>query len=245
MSKNAMIAVIIVIVVAVGGLIIWRAMNNTTDTTPTTNNQQTNAPAPTNDPNTTAECERNFDPSRLTDGSVDIKNKVATLAVKNFGEIKIEFYDTDAPKTVENFIRLANAGFYDCLTFHRVAQGFVIQGGDPKGDGTGGQTASGQPLVDELNPNAPSFKVGYSKGVIAMAKTAAPNSATSQFFIMLDDSDILNQVANKKYPIFGKVIAGQDVVDAIGQVPVNPQLGPTDGTPLTPVVIEKVTISNK
>ncbi|HVY67380.1 MAG TPA: peptidylprolyl isomerase, partial [Patescibacteria group bacterium] len=135
-----------------------------------------------------------------------------------------------------NFLRLADAGYYDCLTFHRVAKGFVIQGGDPNGDGTGGQSAYGQPFADELNPAAPSYQAGYAHGVLAMANSG-PDTNGSQFFIMLAD----NQLPHN-YTIFGKVTAGLDVVDKIGQVAITPQMGPDDGRPVTPVVMQSVKI---
>jgi len=133
-------------------------------------------------------------------------------------------------------LRLTDSGYYDCLTFHRVAKNFVIQGGDPNGDGTGGQSAFGKPFADELDPSTPSYKTGYVKGVLAMANSG-PNTNGSQFFIMLADNNLPHN-----YTIFGKVIAGQDVVDKIGQVDITPQMGPTDGAPKTPVVMESVKI---
>ncbi len=120
-----------------------------------------------------------------------------------------------------------------------MAKGFVIQGGDPSGNGTGGQSAFGAPFADELNPNTDSYKAGYVKGVLAMANSG-PNTNGSQFFIMLAD----NQLSHD-YTIFGKVVSGQDVVDKIGQVDIIPQMGPTDGKPSTPVVMETLTISDK
>ncbi|MDE2311487.1 MAG: peptidylprolyl isomerase [Patescibacteria group bacterium] len=168
---------------------------------------------------------------------MSIANRQATINVAGLGDIKLEFYDKDAPKAVENFLRLADAGYYDCLTFHRVAKGFVVQGGDPNGNGSGGQSAFGQPFADELNPDTPSYKAGYVKGVLAMANSG-PNTNGSQFFIMLADNDLPHN-----YTIFGKVIAGQDVVDKIGQVDITPVMGPQDGSPVTPVVMQSVKIT--
>lgn len=148
----------------------------------------------------------------------------------NFGNIQFQTYDNDAPKTVNNFVTLANKGFYNGLIFHRVVKDFVIQGGDPQGTGTGGP---GYTFEDELNPNTPSYKEGYKKGVVAMANSG-PNTNGSQFFIMLKDTPLPHN-----YTIFGKVIDGQDVVDKIGQVPV----GPND-KPLQNVVINKVEVLN-
>jgi cyclophilin family peptidyl-prolyl cis-trans isomerase len=152
-----------------------------------------------------------------------------TVNIKtSMGEIKIQTYDADAPKTAQNFIALAEKGFYDNLTFHRVIKGFMIQGGDPNGNGTGGP---GYTFEDELNPDADSYKVGYKKGVVAMAN-AGPNTNGSQFFIMLEDYPLPHD-----YTIFGQVISGQEIVDAIGQVPVD-----ANDKPLQTVVMESVTV---
>ena len=148
--------------------------------------------------------------------------------ITNMGEIKIQTYDDDAPKTVENFITLIEKVFYNNLTFHRVVKGFVIQGGDPNGNGTGGP---GYKFEDELNPETDSYKAGYKKGVVAMANSG-PNTNGSQFFIMLQDYPLPNN-----YTIFGKVIAGQEVIDAIGQTAVG-----ANDKPLEPVVMESVVV---
>lgn len=126
------------------------------------------------------------------------------------GDITVEFYPGDAPKTVTNFATLAKNGFYDNLTFHRVEAGFVIQGGDPNGNGTGGTSIYGPNFEDELNQEAASYITGYKEGVLAMANRG-PNTNSSQFFIMLADNDTLP----KDYTIFGKVTAGMDVVKQI------------------------------
>ncbi len=131
------------------------------------------------------------------------------------GDIVIALYAKDAPKTTKNFASLAKRGYYNGLKFHRVEPGFVIQGGDPKGDGTGGESIYGPTFEDELNPDTASYKEGYKKGVVAMANRG-PNTNGSQFFIMLDD----NPQLPKNYTIFGHVVSGQDVVDkiAVGDV---------------------------
>lgn len=208
------------------------------------NNSQVNADQ-TNSTNTASNtnsanqaCSRNINKKTMQE-AIDIKNKFVTLSVEGYGDIKVQLYDQDAPKTVENFLRLSKSGYYDCLTFHRIAKGFVIQGGDPTGTGSGGESAFGGEFADELNPNTPSAKAGYQKGVLAMANRG-PNTNTSQFFIMLAD----NQLPHN-YTIFGKVVSGQDVVDKIGQAPINPQMGPTDGSPVTKIVISKAVVSDK
>ena len=144
----------------------------------------------------------------------------------NFGDIQFETYDADAPKTVANFITLANKEFYDGVIFHRVIKGFMIQGGDPTGTGAGGP---GYKFEDELNPQTESYKAGYQKGVVAMAN-AGPNTNGSQFFIMLENYPLPNN-----YTIFGKVVKGQDVVDKIGNVKTD-----SGDKPLVLVIMEKV-----
>ena len=164
--------------------------------------------------------------SAISSGEVK-KSHMVTIET-NQGTIVFETYDSDAPNTVKNFTTLAEKGFYNNLTFHRVIPGFMIQGGDPKGNGTGGP---GYQFADELNPNTTSYKAGYKKGVVAMAN-AGPNTNGSQFFIMTEDYPLPNN-----YTIFGKVVSGQDVVDKIANVPT----GQND-KPLTPVVMKSVTV---
>jgi cyclophilin family peptidyl-prolyl cis-trans isomerase len=145
----------------------------------------------------------------------------------NYGKIVFETYNNDAPNTVNNFITLARNGFYDGLIFHRVINGFMIQGGDPNGNGSGGP---GYQFPDELNPKTASYQAGYKRGVVAMAN-AGPNTNGSQFFIMHKDYPLPNN-----YTIFGKVVSGMEVVDKIASV----QTGAND-KPLTPVTMSKVT----
>lgn len=118
------------------------------------------------------------------------------------GDIVFSFYPTEAPQHCAAFIKLARAGFYDGLAFHRVEPGFVIQGGDPNGNGTGGP---GYNLDAEFNEHP------HLKGTVAMARASSPNSAGSQFYICLDDAPFLN----RQYTVFGQVVEGQSVVDAI------------------------------
>ena len=132
------------------------------------------------------------------------KNRIATIVTEK-GTIKFELYEKDAPITTKNFIELAQKGFYDGLTFHRVEPGFVIQGGDPKGDGTGG---SGKTIPLEIAPT-----LTHKKGAVAMARSNNPNSASSQFYICLEDQKSLDT----NYAIFGQVIEGQDVVEKIAK----------------------------
>lgn len=132
----------------------------------------------------------------------------AEITVKDYGIIELELDGDTAPITVQNFMDLANEGFYDGLTFHRIIDGFMIQGGDPNGNGTGG---SGKNIVGEFASNGYENNISHVKGVISMARANDPNSASSQFFIMVDDADYLDG----QYAAFGRVTAGQDIVDKI------------------------------
>jgi peptidylprolyl isomerase len=146
------------------------------------------------------------------------------------GTIEVEFYPEDAPVTVNNFVSLAKEGFYDGTPFHRIVKGFVIQGGDPTGTGTGGP---GYRFKDE------SIKKDYEKGVLAMAN-AGPNTNGSQFFIVLED---LRGRLPKNYTIFGKVTSGLDVVEAISNTPVNRGPSGEVSSPAEPVTLNKVTVN--
>ncbi|MDO4925189.1 MAG: peptidylprolyl isomerase [Turicibacter sp.] len=159
---------------------------------------------------------------------------VATIKVKDFGTIKAELYPDKAPNTVNNFISLANSGFYDGLIFHRVIKGFMNQGGDPNGVGTGGP---GYSIKGEFSNN------GYTKndlkhtaGVLSMARASDPDSAGSQFFIMAEEASYLDG----DYAAFGRVIEGMDVVEAINSVETN-----SNDKPLKDVVIESITVDTK
>ena len=129
-------------------------------------------------------------------------NQTAVLETQK-GTIKFELYETEAPITTKNFIDLTNKGFYNGLTFHRIEPGFVIQGGDPKGDGTGG---SGKNIPLEIAPT-----LTHRKGAVGMARSQEPNSASSQFYICLEDAKFLD----KNYAIFGLVTEGMEVAAKI------------------------------
>jgi cyclophilin family peptidyl-prolyl cis-trans isomerase len=135
-------------------------------------------------------------------------NRTAVIET-NHGTIEFELLEEDAPKTTENFIQLAQKGYYDGVIFHRVIKGFMIQGGDPTGTGRGGESAWGGRFNDETNATSPLYKTGYKKGTVAMAN-AGPNTNGSQFFIMHVDYPL-----PPNYTIFGKVTSGLDVVDKI------------------------------
>ncbi|MDA1106880.1 MAG: peptidylprolyl isomerase [Proteobacteria bacterium] len=149
----------------------------------------------------------------------------------NQGTIRFELLETDAPKTTENFITLAERGYYDGVIFHRVIKGFMIQGGDPTGTGRGGESAWGGRFADEIDATSELYKVGYKAGIVAMAN-AGPNTNGSQFFIMHADYPL-----PPNYAIFGRVTEGQEVVNAIASTAKDRNDKPTE-----PVVMEKVTI---
>jgi cyclophilin family peptidyl-prolyl cis-trans isomerase len=130
------------------------------------------------------------------------------------GSLEIEFLPGDAPKAVENFRLLAEHGYYDGLTFHRIVRGFMIQGGDPNGDGTGGESAWGGTFEDEINRQSAVYSTGYRRGTVAMAN-AGPNTNGSQFFITLGPTPHLDG----RHAVFGKVVEGMDVVKKIGKTP--------------------------
>ena len=132
----------------------------------------------------------------------------AEITVKDAGVIKLELDGDTAPITVQNFMDLANDGFYDGLTFHRIIDGFMIQGGDPNGNGTGG---SDKNIVGEFSSNGYDNDIAHEKGVISMARSQDPNSASSQFFIMVEEAPYLDG----EYAAFGHVTEGQDVVDKL------------------------------
>ena len=152
------------------------------------------------------------------------------------GPIEIEFFAADAPKAVENFRLLAEHGCYDGLTFHRIVRGFMIQGGDPAGDGTGGLSAWGPPFDDEINRESARYRTGYRRGIVAMANRG-PNTNSSQFFILHQDYRL-----PPNYVIFARVTAGMDGVDALANTPTT--LGGDGGMsrPVTPPKITTVTI---
>lgn len=132
------------------------------------------------------------------------------ITVKDYGNIKLELDADNSPITVTNFINLVNKKFYDGLTFHRIIKGFMIQGGDPNHNGTGG---SDKTIKGEFSENGITNNISHKRGVISMARSNDMNSASSQFFIVHEDSTFLDG----KYAAFGKVLEGMDVVDKIAE----------------------------
>lgn len=226
MNKKIIYVVVGVIVIAVAAWLLFQrdakdsnqlnsnestqSMNQTDTTTPT----QTETQAPAADA---------------------ITGNTVVMEVKDFGTIKIQLNTQAAPKTSANFLKLVNEKFYDGLTFHRIARDFVIQGGDPKGDGTGGP---GYTVPAEIG-------LKHTKGAIAMARLGDqvnPNkeSSGSQFYIAINDLPMLDG----GYTVFGQVTEGMDVVEKIGAVPITAgPFGGEDGPPETPIIITSVTIA--
>ena len=134
----------------------------------------------------------------------------AEIEIADYGTVELELDGDTAPVTVQNFMDLANEGFYDGLTFHRIIDGFMIQGGDPKGDGTGG---SDQTIRGEFESNGVINDISHKKGVISMARAQDPDSGSSQFFICVADSEFLDG----DYAAFGHVTSGQEIVDQIAK----------------------------
>ncbi|MCC3867429.1 peptidylprolyl isomerase [Terrisporobacter mayombei] len=158
---------------------------------------------------------------------------IATIVIKNYGTIEAELYPHIAPNTVNNFIYLANSGFYDGLTFHRVIKDFMIQGGDPNGDGSGGP---GYSIKGEFTKNKFQNDLKHTEGVLSMARSQNKNSGGSQFFIMTKDSPHLDG----QYAAFGKVIKGIDIVHEIENIKTG-----TNDKPEKGVIIESIKVDTK
>ena len=157
-------------------------------------------------------------------------NPIVTIEMEDGGIIKAELYPEIAPNTVNNFISLVSKGFYDGLIFHRVIPGFMIQGGDPMGNGMGGPEYS---IRGEFKANGFNNTLLHSRGVLSMARSMMPNSAGSQFFVMHEDAPHLDG----QYAAFGKVIEGIEVVDQVCRVRTD-----YNDKPRIPQVMKKVTV---
>jgi peptidyl-prolyl cis-trans isomerase B (cyclophilin B) len=194
--------------------------NNTADDGSSASNGGSSAPSNTTDTDSAAGTD-----TVDTSGS----KPVVTIEMDSGKTITVELYPKVAPNTVNNFVSLVKKGFYDGLGFHRVMPGFMIQGGDPEGTGAGGP---GYDIAGEFSNNGFENNLKHTPGVLSMARSGDPDSAGSQFFIMVADAPHLDG----DYTAFGKVTAGMDVVDEIVNVP-------TDGeTPKTMPVMKKVTV---
>jgi len=163
--------------------------------------------------------------------SITVKeNPTATITMKDGGKITVELYYNKAPNTVANFISLANSGYYDGLTFHRVINNFMIQGGDPDGNGTGGPDYT---IAGEFAYNGIANNVSHTRGTISMARSSGYDTAGSQFFICQADSKYLDG----QYAAFGKVTSGMSVVDEIAQSETD-----SKDKPVSDIVIKSITV---
>ncbi|MGL4773461.1 MAG: peptidylprolyl isomerase [Clostridium sp.] len=158
------------------------------------------------------------------------KLPIATIEIKGYGTLEAQLYPHIAPITVENFTKLANEGFYDGLTFHRIIKDFMIQGGDPEGTGMGGP---GYEIKGEFANNGVKNDIKHDDGVLSMARSKKPDSAGSQFFIMTGVAPHLDG----DYAAFGKVIKGIELLDEIENVKTD-----KSNKPLEPVIIEKIRV---
>ncbi|MCG7317407.1 peptidylprolyl isomerase [Brevibacillus laterosporus] len=210
-----------------------------TKTAPATDQQQQNNASSGQTTPTDKKDETTKQPSKQYDKAPEMKidpNKNYEAVVEtNKGSFTIQLFAKDAPKTVNNFVFLANDHFYDGIQFHRIIQSFMIQTGDPKGDGTGGP---GYSFEDELKNGH-----SYDKGVVAMAN-AGPNTNGSQFFIGSGD-DVKNLEAQPNYTIFGKITAGMDTIDKIAVAPVKANAFGENSTPTETITIQKITVTEK
>lgn len=160
---------------------------------------------------------------------MDVETMTAEITVKDYGTIKLELYPSKAPQTVSNFVSLANQGFYDGTIFHRVIEGFMIQGGDPEGTGLGGP---GYSIKGEFESNGFENDIKHDRGVLSMARKSSPlDSAGSQFFIVQEAAPHLDG----DYAAFGKVVEGMEIVDEIASCETD-----ENDKPLTDIVIESI-----
>lgn len=224
-SKTIFIAIVAVVIFAFS---LWIAPKQSDTSVSENMRDQTQQEAPA----AATSTEQTAPTTQTPPVSNETKPKMITATISTTkGDIQVELFTNDAPKAAENFASLAEKGFYDGVIFHRVIPGFMIQGGDPTGTGTGGP---GYRFEDELNPNTESAQRGYVRGTLAMAN-AGPNTNGSQFFIMHADYPL-----EYNYTIFGRVTAGIEVVDAIATVPVVPVDRPAEE-----IKMNKVTVVRK
>ena len=182
-----------------------------------------------------AGCSSSSGNSTVPAGAKSSGGKHATIETDK-GPIEIEFLEDSQPRAVENFRLLAERGYYDGLTFHRIVKGFMLQGGDPAGTGLGGESAWGGSFPDEIDPGSALYRDGYRRGIIAMAN-AGPNTNGSQFFIMHMDYDL-----PPNYVIFARVTGGMTTVDAIADTRTTQGDDGAMSKPVVPPVIRKVIV---
>ena len=233
MNKKILIIIIITIIL-LGGIIFALVKNeekNSFTGTETTGQTKENNESKENN---TENKEDNNEGEKKDMYSTGLHH--ATIEIKNYGTIKLELDANTAPITVSNFAKLVNEGFYNGLTFHRIIDGFMIQGGDPLGNGTGG---SSERIKGEFKLNGVNNNISHVIGVISMARSSAYNSASSQFFIVHEDSTFLDG----QYAAFGKVTEGIEIVDKICK---DTQVEDDNGTVLknNQPIIDKITMDD-
>ena len=207
--------VVIVMLVAIG---IYAVINSNSQSKKQLEENSTNIEGTTNTENSTKENNTENKDEYIQNNQISNESEEnnmystgkhhAEIVVKNYGTIVLELDADVAPITVENFANLVNEGFYNGLTFHRIISGFMIQGGDPLGNGTGG---SSKTIKGEFASNGVKNSISHVRGTISMARSSMPNSASSQFFIVHQDSTFLDG----QYAAFGTVTSGMEVVDKI------------------------------
>ena len=217
MKKSYIIigVVVVVMLVAIG---IYAVINSNSQSKKQLEENSTNIEGTTNTENSTKENNTENKDEYIQNNQISNESEEnnmystgkhhAEIVVKNYGTIALELDSDVAPITVENFANLVNEGFYNGLTFHRIISGFMIQGGDPLGNGTGG---SSKTIKGEFASNGVKNSISHVRGTISMARSSMPNSASSQFFIVHQDSTFLDG----KYAAFGTVTSGMEVVDKI------------------------------
>lgn len=216
--KKSYIIIGVVVVVMLAAIGIYAVINSNSQSKKQLEENSTNIEGTTNTENSTKENntenkDENIQNNQISNESEE-NNMYSTgkhhaeIVVKNYGTIALELDADVAPITVENFANLVNEGFYNGLTFHRIISGFMIQGGDPLGNGTGG---SSKTIKGEFASNGVKNSISHVRGTISMARSSMPNSASSQFFIVHQDSTFLDG----QYAAFGTVTSGMEVVDKI------------------------------
>ena len=180
-------------------------------------------------------CSPSSGNAKVPAGAKSSGGKHATIETDK-GPIEIEFLEDSAPRAVENFRLLAEHGYYTGLTFHRIVKGFMLQGGDPTGTGSGGESAWGGSFADEIDRQSAVYRDGYRRGIVAMAN-AGPNTNGSQFFIMHMDYELLPD-----YVIFARVTSGMTTVDAIADTPTMAGDNGEMSKPVRPPVMKSITI---
>ena len=239
----AVVLLAIVLALVLGG--VDKTTDGGQETKPSTQTTAPTTSAPTTDPgklnaDMTA-IKEEIDSLSAADFTETVKTtEYVKLTIKHFGDVVIRLRSDIAPITVANFQNLVAKGFYNGLTFHRIMQGFMIQGGDPKGDGTGG---SGTTIKGEFKINGIQNDLSHVAGVISMARKSMPyDSATSQFFICNADA---SASLDGKYAGFGYVVAGLDVVLTVSEVEVEANDNGENSAPVEPIVIEKICFVTK